>query len=134
MVVSVLILIPLVSIFTGTTGSERFISLLNDMASLSLVIPYMFVALAYIQARRRGMDARFKMVRSTPVAIAVGVLVLVVSAFGYLGAGAYALQAQPIDWIYVAVVYGGPIALIFLGLALRAASMRAHARNAAEPE
>jgi amino acid transporter len=134
MVVSVLILIPLVSIFTGTTGSERFISLLNDMASLSLVIPYMFVALAYIRARRRGMDAPFKMVRSTPVAVAIGILVLVVSAFGYLGAGAYALQAQPIDWIYVAVVYGGPIALIFLGLALRAASMRAHARSAAEPE
>ena len=34
----------------------------------------------------------------------------------------------------VAVVYGGPIALVFLGLALRATSMRAHARNAAEPE
>jgi amino acid transporter len=132
-VVSALILIPLVSIFTGTTGSERFISLLNDLASLSLVVPYMFVALAYIQARRRGMDAPFKMVRSTSVAIAIGVLVLVVSAFGYLGAGAYALQEQPIDWIYVAVVYGGPIALIFLGLALRAASMRAHARRAAEP-
>ena len=81
LVVSMLILIPLVSIFTGTTGSERFISLLNDMASLSLVIPYMFVALAYIRARRRGMDAPFKMVRSTPVAIAIGVLVLVVSAY-----------------------------------------------------
>jgi len=131
MVVSVMILIPLISILTGTTGSERFISLLNDLASLSLVVPYTFVALAYIQARRRGMDAPFKMVRSTPVAIAIGILVLVVSAFGYLGAGAYALQEQPIDWVYVAVVYGGPIALIFLGLALRAVSMRAHARNAA---
>jgi amino acid transporter len=132
MVVSVMILIPLISIFTGTTGSERFISLLNDLASLSLVVPYTFVALAYIQARRRGMDAPFKMVRSTPVAIAIGILVLVVSAFGYLGAGAYALQEQPIDWVYVAVVYGGPIALIFVGLALRAVSMQAHARNAAE--
>jgi len=132
MIVSVLILIPLVSIFTGTTGSERFISLLNDLASLSLVIPYMFVALAYIQARRRGMDAPFKMVRSTPVAIAIGVLVLVVSALGYLGAGVYALQEQPIDWIYVAVVYGGPVSLIFFGLALRAISLRAHARSAPE--
>jgi amino acid transporter len=134
LIVCVLILIPLVSIFTGTTGSEKFISLLNDLSSLSLVIPYTFVALAYIQARRRGMDAPFKMVRSTPVAIAIGVLVLVVSAVGYLGAGAYALQEQPIDWTYVAVVYGGPIVLIFLGLALRAVSMRVHVRNAAEPE
>ncbi len=130
LVVSILILIPLISILTGTTGSENFIGLLNDMASLSLVIPYIFIALAYIQARRNGMDAPFKMVQSTPKAIAIGVLVLVVSAAGYLGAGLYALQEDPINWIYVATVYGGPIALIGLGLLLRAASLKVYARSA----
>ena len=127
MVVSVLILVPLISILTGTTGSESFIALLNDMASLSLVIPYIFIALAYIKARRDGMDAPFKMVRSTPVAIAIGVLVLIVSGIGYLGAGLYALQEEPVNWIYVATVYGGPILLIGLGLLLRAASLRLRA-------
>ncbi|MCA9290822.1 MAG: hypothetical protein KDA25_06815 [Phycisphaerales bacterium] len=101
-------------------GSEAFLSLLNDLASLSLVVPYMFVALAYIRARRKGMNAPFKMVRSTPVAIAVGVLVLVVSGAGYRGAGLYALQADSIDWLYVGIVYGGPVLLIGLGLLLRA--------------
>ena len=125
-VVCVLILVPLVSIFTGTQGSEKFIGLLNDLSSLSLVVPYVFVALAYIQARRRGMNAPFQMVRSTPVAIGIGVLVLVVSALGYLGAGLYALLEDSIDWVYVGVVYGGPIALIFLGLVLRRVSQKAH--------
>lgn len=124
-VVSVLILIPLASILTGMSGSERFLGLLNDLASLSLVVPYMFVALAYIQARRNGMDAPFKMTRSTPLAIAIGVTVLLVSAFGYLGAGLFALQAEPIDWIYVGIVYGGPWVLIGLGMALRALSLQA---------
>jgi amino acid transporter len=124
-VVSVLILIPLASILTGMSGSERFLGLLNDLASLSLVVPYMFVALAYIQARRNGMDAPFKMTRSTPLAIAIGVTVLLVSAFGYLGAGLFALQADPIDWIYVGIVYGGPWVLIGLGMALRALSLQA---------
>ncbi len=129
LVVAILILIPLVSIITGTTGSENFIALLNDMASLSLVIPYIFIALAYIRARKAGMDAPFKMARSTPVAIGIGVLVLVVSAVGYLGAGLYALLEDPIDWIYVAIVYGGPIALIGLGFILRAVSLRMYARS-----
>jgi amino acid transporter len=125
----VLILIPLLSIVAGMAGSEAFISLLNDLASLCLVVPYIFLALAYIQARRRGMDAPFKMVRSTPLAVAIGVLVLVVSSAGYLGAGLFALQADPVDWIYVGIVYGGPVLLTGLGLSLRTWSLRAHASS-----
>jgi amino acid transporter len=127
LVVSVLILVPLLSIFTGTTGSERFISLLNDLSSLSLVIPYVFIALAYIRARRRGMNAPFKMVRSTGLATAIGILVLAVSGLGYFGAGLFALQAETIDWIYVGIVYGGPAAIILLGMLLRMISLRAYA-------
>lgn len=126
-VVSLLILLPLVSILTGTRGSERFMGLLNDMSSLSLVVPYVFIAMAYIRARRAGMQAPFQMVRSTPLAVAIGVLVLIVSALGYCGAGLYALQEDPIRWSYVAVVYGGPIALILLGLVLRSVSLRVQA-------
>lgn len=130
-VVSVLILIPLLSILTGLEASEAFIRLLNDLSSLSLVIPYVFLSISYIRARRNGMDAPFKMARSTPVAIGIAVLVLVVSAAGYFGAGLYALQADPIDWIYVGIVYGGPLALILLGIALRATSMRILNRRSA---
>lgn len=134
LVVSVLILIPLASILTGMNGSERFMGLLNDLAALSLVVPYMFIALAYIQARRGGMDAPFKMTRSTPLAIAIGVTVLVVSAVGYLGAGLFALLTDPIDWIYVGIVYGGPWLLIALGMALRWVSLRTYNRvNRATP-
>ena len=126
LVVSLLILVPLFSIVSGTKGSERFISLLNDTSSLSLVVPYVFLALSYLCARARGMDAPFKMVRSTPLAMAIGMLVLFVSALGYGGAGLYALESRPVDWIYVGVVYGGPIALIFVGLGVRRLSLRLH--------
>ena len=122
----VLILVPLLSMFAGLAGSEAFLTLLNDLASLSLVVPYIFVTLAYIRARINGMDAPFKMVRSTPLAVAIGVLLLIVSSAGYLGAGLYALQAESVDWLYVATVYGGPAVLIGLGLLLRTWSLRAH--------
>lgn len=123
LVVCLLILVPLLSILTGLSGSDGFISLLNDLSSLALVIPYLFVSVAYVRARRAGMIAPFQMARSTPVAIGIGVMTIVVSSFGYLGAGLYALQAETIDWTYVATVYLGPGILIALGLLLRRASL-----------
>lgn len=128
LVVIVLILIPLASNFTGSNSSEHLFGLLNDISALSLVIPFVFISLAYIQARRKGMDAPFKMVRSTPVAIGIGVGVVVISALGYFGAGLYALDSETIDWVYVATVYGGPLLLIGLGVVLRYASLRAYKR------
>lgn len=129
LVVILLILIPLTSNLTGSGGSEHLVGLLNDLSSLSLVIPYVFIALAYIQARRKGMDAPFKMVKSTPLAITIGIIVLLVSTFGYLGAGLFALEAEKIDWIYVCIIYVGPLILIGLGLVLRYASLRDYRLN-----
>jgi amino acid transporter len=124
-VIIVLILIPLVIIVAGLAGSEAFIALLNDLTSLSLVVPYVFIALAYVRARQKGMDAPFKMARSTPVAVTIGVLVVVVSGVAYLSPGLKALQADRIEWIYLGTVYGGPVLLIGLGLLLRWWSLRA---------
>ncbi len=123
-VICVLILVPLFSILTGLSGSDRFISLLIDLSSLAVVVPYLFISIAYVRARRAGMDAPFKMVRSTSVAVGIGILTFAVSVLGYLGAGLFALQAQTIDWIYVATVYLGPGVLIALGLLLRRVSLR----------
>ncbi len=123
-VVCVLILVPLVSILTGTSASDRLISLLNDLTSLALVVPYGFVAISYIRARRTGLRAPFQMVRSTPLAVLIAATVFVLSVLAYLGAGAFAAQAAKIDWVYMATVYFGPALLIALGLLLRRASMR----------
>jgi len=123
-VVCALIFVPLFSILTGLSGSDRLISLLNDLTSLSLVVPYLFVSVAYVRVRRAGMKAPFQMVRSTPLAVAIGVMVFVLSAVGYVGAGLYALDSEAIDWIYVGTVYLGPGLLIALGLLLRRASLR----------
>ena len=92
---------------------------------MSLVIPFVFIALAYIRARLRGMRAPFQMTRSTPVAIGVGIVVLAVSAAAYFGAGLQAVMTDPIDWTYVGIVYGGPLLLIALGVLVRGLSMRA---------
>ena len=93
---------------------------------MSLVIPFVFIALAYIRARRLGMPAPFQLPQSPPLAIALGILVLVVPAAAYFGAGLHAVMADPIDWTYVGIVYGGPLLLIGLGVVLRGWSMRVY--------
>jgi amino acid transporter len=123
-VVCTLIFVPLFSILTGLSGSDRLISLLNDLTSLALVVPYLFVSVAYVRARRAGLKAPFQMVRSTSLAVGIGVMTFALSALGYVGAGLYALDAEEIDWIYVATVYLGPGLLILLGLLVRWASLR----------
>jgi len=123
-VVCALIFVPLFSILTGLSGSDRFISLLNDLTSLALVVPYLFVSVAYVRARRGGLVAPYRMVQSSSLAVAIGVMTFVLSALGYVGAGLNALDAEVIDWIYVATVYLGPWLLILLGLLLRRASLR----------
>jgi hypothetical protein len=35
-------------------------------------------------------------------------------------------MADPIDWTYVGIVYGGPLVLIGLGVVLRGWSMKTH--------
>jgi amino acid transporter len=122
-IVSVLMLIPLFSLMSGMSESERFIVLLNDLSSLALVIPYVFVAIAYIRARLGGMNAPFKMAQSNTIAIGIASVVVLVSIAGYLGAGLFAIQAEQIDWTYVAIIYAGPAVLIGFGLLLRSISI-----------
>ena len=55
-----LILIPLLSMLADLRGCEALLTLLNDLASLSLVVPYILVTLACIRARRNDMDAPFR--------------------------------------------------------------------------
>ncbi|MCB9898609.1 MAG: amino acid permease [Planctomycetes bacterium] len=122
-VVSLLTLVPLLSGSGTDSGSDDFISLLNDLSSLSLVVPYLFISVAYVRARQAGMQSPFQLARSTNVAVTIGVLVFVISALGYLGAGLYAFDAETIDWAYVATVYLGPALLIAFGLLLRRVSL-----------
>ncbi len=134
-VVCVLILIPLFSVATGVSGSDQLISLLNDLTSLAVVIPYAFIAISYVRFRRAGRRAPYQMVRSTPLALATAGLVFGLSVLGYVGAGLFAAQAETIDWVYMATIYLGPAILIALGLLLRTLSMRRFAtRSTAEAE
>lgn len=116
-VIVVLIAVPAF----GLKSIDAFFQFLTNLSSLSLILPYIILAGAYLVYRLKGNKAPYTMFKSNSVAIAISVLLLVLGIAGFIGAGigdvvgaetsADALKAVGKD-------YGGPIVLIILGYAL----------------
>ena len=116
-VVIVLIAIPLV----GLESIDAFFRLVTDLSALSLIIPYVILAVAYLVFRLKMDAAPFSMFRSNRLAITIAIGTMLVSIFGFFGAGIdYYVDA---DTGYAAaraivLTYGGPFILILLGYGL----------------
>jgi amino acid transporter len=116
-IVIVLILVPL----SGLTKLDAFFKLLTDMSALSLILPYIILAVAYLVFRLKGTKAPFTMFKSNTVAVIISILVLTLSIAGFFGAGLdYIVGSETTaDAIKsITMTYGGPIALIILGYLL----------------
>ena len=113
-IVVVLIALPLI----GLESIDAFFRLITDLSALSLVIPYIILAAAFLAFRRKHAPGPFTMLRSNMLATVVAVMTVVISIAGFFGAGldyyvdaetgAEAAQA-------IALTYGGPILLIAVG-------------------
>jgi len=118
-IVIVLIAIPL----AGLKSIDAFFRLVTNLTTLSGVIPYAVLALAYFVFRLKKMPAPFTMFKSNHMAIAVAMSTVIVSIFGFFGAGLdYFLGAETRRQAIQAIlmIYGGPMFLVVLGFALTA--------------
>ncbi|MCF7823886.1 MAG: amino acid permease [Candidatus Marinimicrobia bacterium] len=116
-VVIILIIIPLL----GLASIDGFFRLLTDLSSLSLVIPYIILAAAFLAFRLKGGPGPFTMLKSNQLAISVAVLTVIISVAGFFGAGLdYFVGAETSTEATQAILmtYGGPLVLIALGYAL----------------
>ena len=116
-IVVVLIAIPLI----GLNSIDSFFRLLTDLSSLSLVIPYIVLAGAYLVFRLKKIYAPFTMLRSGYLAATVALIAVVVGMAGFFGAGIeYYINAEARTEAIKAIltVYGGPFVLIALGFCL----------------
>ncbi len=116
-VVIVLIAIPLI----GLESIDAFFRLITDLTALSLVIPYMILAAAYLVFRMNNNPGPFTMMRSNKVAHSVALGTLIISVAAFFGAGIdYYVDAET-GWEAakaILMTYGGPIFLIALGYGL----------------
>jgi len=116
-VVIILIAIPLF----GLTSIDAFFRLLTDLSALSLVIPYIILAAAFLVFRIKGSPGPFTMLRSNKLAITVASLTVIISIAGFFGAGIdYYMDAKSGGEAFriILMTYGGPIILIALGYGL----------------
>lgn len=116
-VVIILIAIPLI----GLESIDSFFRLITDLTALSLVIPYMILAAAYLVFRMNNAPGPFTMMSSNKLAKTVAAGTLLISIAAFFGAGIdYYVDAET-NWDAakaIMMTYGGPIVLIALGYGL----------------
>lgn len=113
-VVLVLIVVPLV----GLHSLDNLFQQLTNLSALSLIIPYIILAIAYLKFRLNGNVPPFTMFKSKGSVIFVSILVFVLGLAAFFGAGLDSVtQAKTVSEAVKSIVltYGGPIILIFLG-------------------
>lgn len=113
-VVIVLIAIPLI----GLESIDAFFRLITDLTALSLVIPYLILAAAYLVFRKDHGPGPFTMMSSKHMALAVAVITVLISIAAFFGAGIdYYVDAETGLEAAKAILmtYGGPIFLIAVG-------------------
>ena len=124
-----LIAIPLI----GLDSIDSFFKLITDLSSLSLVVPYIVLILAYIGFRAKGTPAPFTMFKSNAIAYGAAGLSLLLAVAGFFGAGldfVVGAESKTEAIKAIATTYGGPIVLIVAGLLLTGLTQRAYGRAA----
>lgn len=114
-VLLVLVAVPLI----GIKGIDSFFTLLTNLSSLSLVIPYIVLAGAYLVFRMRGNTSPFVMFKSKITVIVVSIVVLFFGIAAFFGAGwGDFAGAKSASEAIVPILkdYGGPMILILVGI------------------
>lgn len=122
-VLLILIVVPL----AGLNNINDFFVLLTNLSSLSLVIPYVVLAVAYLVFRLKGNVPPFVMFKSKGMVIASSIIVFVLGVFAFFGAGWGDISgAKSFSEAITPVLkdYGGPMFLIILGLILTSITKR----------
>lgn len=116
-IVIIMIIVPAV----GLKSVDTLFKTLTNLSSLSLIIPYIILAIAYLVYRLKGNKAPYTMFKSNTLAISVAILLLVLGTLGFIGAGlgdVVGAESTKDALLAVGKDYGGPILLIILGYLL----------------
>ncbi|MFL0248450.1 amino acid permease [Candidatus Clostridium stratigraminis] len=116
-VVIIMIIVPAV----GLNSVDWLFKTLTNLSSLSLIIPYIILAFAYLAYRLKGNQAPYTMFKSNSLAIAVSILLIVLGILGFIGAGlgdVVGAESSKDAIMAVGKDYGGPVLLIILGYVL----------------
>ena len=110
----VLIIVPL----AGLNNIDKFFNLLTTLSALSLAIPYIVLAAAYLVFRLKGNVPPFVMLKSKAAVIIASVVVFVLGILAFFGAGWGEIAgAKNFSEAIIPILknYGGPVGFIIFG-------------------
>ncbi len=111
----------------GLKGINAFFQLLTNLSSLSLVIPYVVLAYAYLRYRLAGNHPPFEFFKSRGTIIVVSTIVLILGIMAFFGAGWDSIASATTAGAAVSAiisVYGGPVILIVAGFIITRISVK----------
>ena len=110
-VLLVLIIVPLV----GLNSIDNFFNLLTTLSALSLAIPYIILAVAYLTFRFKGNVPPFVMLKSKAAVLIASIVVFILGVLAFFGAGWGDISGST-EFLEAIVPilkdYGGPVAFI----------------------
>lgn len=124
----VLIIVPLL----GLNSIDSFFKLLQNLSSLSLVIPYVVLAGAYFNYRIKGNVPPFMMIKSKSAVIISSALVFILGVLAFIGAGWGDIAGSKNFSEAITPIlkdYGGPMILIFAGMLVTSFTRRYYEKN-----
>ena len=110
----VLIIVPL----AGLNSIDEFFNLLITLSSLSLAIPYIVLAAAYLTFRLKGNVPPFVMLKSKAAVVIASTVVFILGVLAFFGAGwGEIAEATSLREAMVPILknYGGPVGFIIFG-------------------
>ena len=113
-VLLVLIVVPL----AGLNSIDEFFNLLISLSALSLAVPYIVLAAAYLIFRLKGNVPPFVMLKSKSSVVAASIVVFILGVLAFFGAGWGEISgADSLSEAIVPIImnYGGPVIFVVFG-------------------
>jgi amino acid transporter len=108
----------LMTAFGGSAAGDLYLKI-YDMSTISFMLPYLFLGLAYAMFRRKGLKAPFQITKNNTVASCIGLCVTLVGIIGVVFAG-YDISKPISEQIDTFVLYYGGLAFFLsIGLAIK---------------
>lgn len=114
----IIVIIMIILPSLGSESIDKYFTLITNLSSLSLILPYIILAAAYLVYRMKGNKAPYTMFKSNSLAIAMAILLLILGALGFIGAGLGDIVGAASSKEALAAIgrdYGGPVLLILIG-------------------
>ncbi|QHI72346.1 amino acid permease [Aminipila terrae] len=101
----------------GLKSLSNFFVLLMNLTSLSTIVPYAIMVVAYFTYRSKNEHIDFAIIKSNFLAKMMSVIVLILSVAGFFGAGLGDVLGASASEAFKKVLmdYGGPILLLLIG-------------------